>query len=84
MRCIAASAAMACGFYPAMPVYVLHLHSRTRMRSRSKPICSGLPAPWRATASSQQAGVFPFNQRWGMMFWSALFNPDMRFRTRTP
>jgi mono/diheme cytochrome c family protein len=23
--------------------------------------------------------VFPFNQRWGMTFWSALFNPDTRF-----
>jgi mono/diheme cytochrome c family protein len=23
--------------------------------------------------------MFPFDQRWGMMFWSALFNPDRRF-----
>ena len=22
---------------------------------------------------------FPFNQRWAMMFWSAVFNPDTRF-----
>jgi mono/diheme cytochrome c family protein len=24
--------------------------------------------------------VFPFNQRWAMNFWSALFNPDTRFQ----
>src|ERR1700716_2608954 len=23
--------------------------------------------------------MFPFNQRWAMVFWSALFNPDRRF-----
>jgi mono/diheme cytochrome c family protein len=23
--------------------------------------------------------MFPFDQRWGMIFWSALFNPDRRF-----
>jgi mono/diheme cytochrome c family protein len=26
---------------------------------------------------------FPFNQRWGMAFWSALFNPDTRFEPNT-
>ncbi|RTL53803.1 MAG: c-type cytochrome [Bradyrhizobiaceae bacterium] len=27
--------------------------------------------------------TFPFNQRWGMAFWSALFNPDTRFAPDT-
>jgi len=27
--------------------------------------------------------AFPFNQRWGMIFWSALFNPDTRFTPDT-
>ncbi len=27
--------------------------------------------------------AFPFNQRWGMAFWSALFNPDKRFTPDT-
>jgi mono/diheme cytochrome c family protein len=26
---------------------------------------------------------FPFNQRWSMMFWSAVFNPDTRFEPNT-
>jgi mono/diheme cytochrome c family protein len=26
---------------------------------------------------------FPFNQRWGMALWSALFNPDTRFEPNT-
>ena len=26
---------------------------------------------------------FPFNQRWGMMFWSAMFNADKRFEPDT-
>jgi mono/diheme cytochrome c family protein len=27
--------------------------------------------------------IFPFNQRWAMNFWSALFNPDTRFEPDT-
>src|SRR6201995_4565708 len=27
--------------------------------------------------------AFPFNQRWAMMFWSAVFNPDTRFAPDT-
>src|ERR1700744_6462446 len=27
--------------------------------------------------------AFPFNQRWGMMFWAAMFNPDSRFEPNT-
>src|SRR5258705_12703892 len=27
--------------------------------------------------------MFPFNQRWSMIFWSALFNPDRRFEPDT-
>jgi mono/diheme cytochrome c family protein len=35
-----------------------------------------------ATAPSNTL-TFPFNQRWGMMFWSALFNPDTRYEPDT-
>ena len=27
--------------------------------------------------------VFPFNQRWGMIFWSWAFNPNARFAPNT-
>jgi mono/diheme cytochrome c family protein len=27
--------------------------------------------------------MFPFNQRWAMIFWSTLFNPDIRFEPDT-
>jgi mono/diheme cytochrome c family protein len=39
-------------------------------------------APVRASAPENTL-VFPFNQRWAMMFWSALFNPDTRFEPDT-
>ena len=39
-------------------------------------------APVRA-AAPENTLVFPFNQRWGMAFWSALFNPDTRFEPDT-
>ena len=35
-------------------------------------------APVRAAAPANTL-MFPFNQRWAMNFWSALFNPDTRF-----
>jgi mono/diheme cytochrome c family protein len=35
-------------------------------------------APVRAVVPANTL-VFPFNQRWAMNFWSALFNPDARF-----
>jgi len=41
-----------------------------RMRWRSRPICQ--PATG-ARSHAANTLTFPFNQRWGMMFWSALF-----------
>jgi mono/diheme cytochrome c family protein len=38
--------------------------------------------PVRAAAPANTL-TFPFNQRWGMIFWSALFNPDTRFEPDT-
>jgi mono/diheme cytochrome c family protein len=38
--------------------------------------------PVHATAAVNTLAL-PFNQRWGMMFWSALFNPDIRFEPDT-
>jgi mono/diheme cytochrome c family protein len=35
-------------------------------------------APVRAVAPANTL-MFPFNQRWAMIFWSALFDPDTRF-----
>jgi mono/diheme cytochrome c family protein len=39
-------------------------------------------APVRAVPPANTL-VFPFNQRWAMAFWSALFNPDTRFEPDT-
>ena len=39
-------------------------------------------APVRASAPPNTL-VFPFNQRWAMIFWSALFNRDKRFEPDT-
>ena len=51
------------------------------MRSLSKAYLFSLP-PERATAATNTL-TFPFNQRWAMIFWSALFNPDTRFEPDT-
>jgi mono/diheme cytochrome c family protein len=34
-------------------------------------------------AAPENTLMFPFNQRWAMGFWSALFNPDTRFELDT-
>ena len=39
-------------------------------------------APVQYTAPQNQL-AFPFNQRWLMVFWSTLFNPDKRFQPAT-
>jgi len=39
-------------------------------------------APVRASIPANTL-IFPFNQRWSMIFWSALFNPDRRFEPDT-
>jgi mono/diheme cytochrome c family protein len=62
--------------YPAMP-----FTSYTRMTDADalaiKAYLFSL-APVHA-AAPENTLMFPFNQRWAMIFWSALFNPDSRF-----
>jgi mono/diheme cytochrome c family protein len=62
--------------YPAMP-----FPSYTFMTDADalaiKAYLFSLP-PLRAAAPANTL-TFPFNQRWSMIFWSALFNPDTRF-----
>jgi mono/diheme cytochrome c family protein len=62
--------------YPAMP-YASYTYITDADALAIKAYLFSLP-PVRATAPASTL-AFPFNQRWGMMFWSALFNPDMRF-----
>src|SRR5262249_54549518 len=42
-----------------------------------------LSRPAVAQENRRNALAFPFNQRWGMMFWSWAFNPDSRFAPNT-
>jgi mono/diheme cytochrome c family protein len=62
--------------YPAMP-----FPSYTFMTDADalaiKAYLFSLP-PLRAAAPANTL-TFPFDQRWSMIFWSALFNPDTRF-----
>jgi mono/diheme cytochrome c family protein len=66
--------------YPAMP-----FTSYTCMTDADalaiKAYLFSLP-PVRAPAPANTL-AFPFNQRWSMIFWSALFNPDRRFEPDT-
>jgi mono/diheme cytochrome c family protein len=62
--------------YPAMP-YVSYTYMTDDDALAIKAYLFSLPsvqAPAPANTLS-----FPFDQRWAMMFWSALFNPDTRF-----
>jgi mono/diheme cytochrome c family protein len=62
--------------YPAMP-YTSYTYISDTDALAIKAYLFSLP-PVRATAPANTLD-FPFNQRWGMMVWSALFNPDTRF-----
>jgi mono/diheme cytochrome c family protein len=62
--------------YPAMP-YSSYTYMTDADALAIKAYLFSLP-PVRAAASAD-ALVFPFNQRWAMSFWSALFNPNTRF-----
>ena len=53
----------------------------TLMRWRSRPDFASL-LPVRATPPANTL-VFPFNQRWAMGVWSAVFNADKRFEPNT-
>jgi mono/diheme cytochrome c family protein len=62
--------------YPAMP-YTSYSYLTDADALAIKAYLFSL-APVHA-AAPQNTLVFPFNQRWAMLFWSALFNRDARF-----
>ncbi len=62
--------------YPAMP-YTSYTYITDADALAIKAYLFSLP-PVHATAPANTL-TFPFNQRWGMMFWSAVLNPDTRF-----
>jgi mono/diheme cytochrome c family protein len=62
--------------YPAMP-YTSYTYMTDEDVLAVKAYLFSLP-PVRA-AIPESTLSFPFNQRWAMMFWSAVFNPDTRF-----
>ncbi len=62
--------------YPAMP-FTSYTYMSDADALAIKAYLFSLP-PVRAAAPANTL-VFPFNQRWTMNFWSALFNPDTRF-----
>ena len=62
--------------YPAMP-FTTYTYMTDADALAIKAYLFSLP-PVRAAAPANTL-VFPFNQRWAMNFWSALFNPDTRF-----
>ena len=62
--------------YPAMP-YTSYTYMTDADALAIKAYLFSLP-PVRAMAPANTL-VFPFNQRWAMIFWSALFNRDTRF-----
>ncbi|MGB6398517.1 MAG: cytochrome c [Bradyrhizobium sp.] len=66
--------------YPAMP-YTSYTYISDADALAIKAYLFSLP-PVHAEAPTNTL-AFPFNQRWGMMFWSALFNPDTRFTPDT-
>jgi hypothetical protein len=62
--------------YPAMP-FTSYTYMTDADVLAIKAYLFSLP-PVRA-AVPENTLTFPFNQRWSMIFWSALFNPDRRF-----
>ncbi|MEA2921778.1 MAG: hypothetical protein QOF07_1741 [Bradyrhizobium sp.] len=62
--------------YPAMP-FTSYTYMTDADALAIKAYLFSLP-PVRAAAPANTLS-FPFNQRWAMMVWSALFNPDTRF-----
>jgi mono/diheme cytochrome c family protein len=66
--------------YPAMP-YTSYTYITDADGLAIKAYLFSL-APVRAAPPANTL-VFPFNQRWAMAFWSALFNPDTRFEPDT-
>ena len=66
--------------YPAMP-FTSYTYISDADALAIKAYLFSLPSV-RAVAP-QNTLMFPFNQRWAMSFWSALFNPDTRFEPDT-
>jgi mono/diheme cytochrome c family protein len=66
--------------YPAMP-FASYTYMTDDDALAIKAYLFSLP-PVHAEAPANTL-AFPFNQRWGMIFWSALFNPDARFTPDT-
>jgi mono/diheme cytochrome c family protein len=66
--------------YPAMP-YTSYTYISDADALAIKAYLFSLP-PVRAVAPVNTL-AFPFNQRWAMSFWSAVFNPDIRFEPDT-
>lgn len=66
--------------YPAMP-YTSYTYISDADALAIKAYLFSLP-PVRSVAPANTL-TFPFNQRWAMSFWSALFNPDTRFEPDT-
>jgi mono/diheme cytochrome c family protein len=66
--------------YPAMP-FTSYTYMTDADALAIKSYLFSLP-PVHAVAPVNTL-TFPFNQRWAMTFWSALFNPDTRFEPDT-
>jgi mono/diheme cytochrome c family protein len=66
--------------YPAMP-YPSYTYMTDEDVLAVKAYLFSLP-PVRAPAPENTL-AFPFNQRWAMLFWSAVFNPNTRFSPDT-
>jgi mono/diheme cytochrome c family protein len=66
--------------YPAMP-YPSYTYMTDEDVLAVKAYLFSLP-PVRAAAPENTLS-FPFNQRWAMLFWAAVFNPDTRFTPDT-
>jgi mono/diheme cytochrome c family protein len=66
--------------YPAMP-FVSYTYMTDADALAIKTYLFSLP-PVHA-AAPENTLAFPFNQRWAMNFWSAVFNPDTRFEPDT-
>jgi len=63
--------------YPAMP-FASYTYMTEADALAIKAYLFSLP-PVHA-AAPENTLTFPFNQRWAMSFWSAVFNPDTRFQ----
>ena len=66
--------------YPAMP-FTSYTYMTDADALAIKAYLFSLP-PVRASIPANTL-TFPFNQRWTMIFWSALFSPDRRFEPDT-